>query len=100
MTAEGWTIRLRTDQDLVTGGITSNAKIAIEHESGYFLLGVSRLQGEKLAMDFPARDDIHITLHSGSAAELTWLGTNQVDVDSRNGEIRSLQPGENHVLKD
>lgn len=102
MSVDGWTIRNRDGQDLVTGEITSDAKLVIEHDSGFFLLGVSRLAGKDLDLSLPARDDLHVALGTGSTIELTWLGTDDVDAElydeSSNAAASRLRPGEKHVL--
>ena len=103
ITIGGWTIRLNDGQDLVTGGITSNAKTVIEHESGVFLLGVSHLATENMDLSFPSRDDLHIALQPGSTLELTWLGTEDVDTrlddKNRNTAEHRLRPGARRVFE-
>jgi len=100
---EDWTIRLRDDGDLVAEGLTSNAKMVIEHESGIFLLGVSQLVTDNLEISLFSRDDLHIALRPGSELELTFLGIEDVDITSDGGspdaEAGSIQPGERRVFK-
>jgi len=103
MTVEGWTIRLRGAQDLLTAGVTSNAKIAVEHQSGIFLLGVSQLVADKLELGFSSRDDLHLAFRPGSELELTWLGAHEVDIGSDSGSsdatANRVRPGEKLVLE-
>ena len=102
MKVDGWAIRLQDGQDLVTSEVTSNAKMAIEHESGFFLLGVSRLAAANLELSLPARDDLHIAIRPGSGLELTWLGVRDVDIGldghRSNAAVSRLRPGEKQVF--
>lgn len=103
MTAGGWTIRLGDGEDMVAGGLNSNAKIALLHESGAFLLDASHLVVGDLELNLPGRGDLHIAMHTGSAPELTWLGLHDVVIglggNKQGAASLSFKPGEKQLLR-